>query len=157
MTAAMFKRWHGDNCRELKEMSIGALKKQTSTIEAKGITFKNDNLAEASAEENFLREVEDLVEEHDVSYMDAVVAWCERRGLDVEYAGSLIRKRRAETTTIRNAIHKEADALNLLKRNDAKEDDEQQHAPIRGTADLIGIRPTTPWRNKTKEKVNDDE
>jgi hypothetical protein len=49
--------------------------------------------------------------------MEAVLMWCEKRGIDVEYAGGIIRKHRKENVVLRVAIEKEAEDLNCLKRN----------------------------------------
>ena len=61
---------------------------------------------------NFVEDVEKLCRTKNMDYIDAVVMWCERNKLEVEYAASLIKKDPA----IREKIQVEAENLNILKR-----------------------------------------
>lgn len=64
----------------------------------------------ASAMETFLADIEKIVGGGS-SYMEAVILWCEQKGLDPEYAGSLVRRNR----TLKAKIESEAAALRCLK------------------------------------------
>jgi hypothetical protein len=60
----------------------------------------------------FVEEVEVLCRTKNMDYIDAVVLWCEKNKLEVEYAASLIRK----DPVIKEKIQVEAENLNILKR-----------------------------------------
>ena len=61
--------------------------------------------------DTFLREVSDRVA-RGTTHMEAVLMWCQDRGLEPEYAGSLVKKNR----TLRAKIQAEAETLNCIKR-----------------------------------------
>jgi hypothetical protein len=61
---------------------------------------------------NFVDDVEKLCRTKNIDYIDAVVIWCEKNKLEVEYAASLIKKDPA----IKGKIQVEAENLNILKR-----------------------------------------
>lgn len=61
---------------------------------------------------NFIDDVEKLCRTKNMDYIDAVVLWCEKNKLEVEYAASLIKRDPA----IREKIQVEAENLNILKR-----------------------------------------
>ena len=42
--------------------------------------------------DTFYEAIEDLVWEHDISYLDAVVLYCENNSLEIESVVSLVRK-----------------------------------------------------------------
>lgn len=64
---------------------------------------------------NFSLEIEDLVWEKDVSYMEAVILYCERTGFEVELAAKLV------SGALKSKIKIEAQELNFLpKSNTAK-------------------------------------
>lgn len=58
--------------------------------------------------ESFSREVEEFVHEHDVSYMDAIVAICEDKDIEVESI------RKHINPVIKNKLEAEAQELNYL-------------------------------------------
>lgn len=61
----------------------------------------------------FPAEVEKLVRENDIEYMEAVILWCERNGLEVEFAGDLIRR----NAVLKAKIQIEAENLNFMKKS----------------------------------------
>lgn len=64
---------------------------------------------------NFSLQIEEIVEELDVSYIEAVVIYCERTGFEIELASKLI------TTNLKSKIRSEAEELHYLpKSNTAK-------------------------------------
>jgi hypothetical protein len=64
---------------------------------------------------NFSMQIEELVWMKDISYMDAVVLYCEQTGFELELAAKLI------SGTLRSKIKMEAEELNFLpKSNTAK-------------------------------------
>lgn len=61
---------------------------------------------------DFVDQIETLVAEKRCSYLEAVVLWCEKQGLEVEYAGELVRK----NATLKARIQLEAENLSFLKK-----------------------------------------
>lgn len=61
----------------------------------------------------FPSEIEKLVKEKEIEYMEAVILWCERNGLEVEFAGELIRR----NSVLRAKIQLEAENLNFMKKS----------------------------------------
>jgi hypothetical protein len=60
----------------------------------------------------FLSEVEDIVWELDVNYIDAVILWCERNNLELEVIGGLIKKNQI----LRAKIMGDAEDLNFMPK-----------------------------------------
>jgi len=60
----------------------------------------------------FTKEIEDLVYMKDMEYIDAVLYFCELKGLDVETAASLIRN----NSKLKASIQLEAEKLNYLPK-----------------------------------------
>jgi len=61
---------------------------------------------------SFIEDIEKICRTKNMDYIDAVVMWCEKNKLEVEYAASLIKKDPA----IKGKIQVEAENLNILKR-----------------------------------------
>lgn len=61
----------------------------------------------------FPAEIEKLVRENEIEYMDAVILWCERNNLEVEFAAELIRRNMA----LKAKIQIEAENLNFMKKS----------------------------------------
>lgn len=62
---------------------------------------------------NFMNEIEKLVKDKKMHYMDAVITWCETNGLEIEFAGDLIRK----NSVLKSKIQIEAEDLNFIKKS----------------------------------------
>jgi uncharacterized protein YeaC (DUF1315 family) len=60
----------------------------------------------------FSVEIEKLVNSKKMDYIDAVVLWCQKNNLEVEYAAGLIRK----DPVLRSKVQVEAENLNVLKK-----------------------------------------
>jgi hypothetical protein len=60
----------------------------------------------------FTKEIEKLVHMKDMEYIDAVLYFCEEKGLDVETAASLIRN----NSKLKASIQIEAENLNYLPK-----------------------------------------
>ena len=60
--------------------------------------------------ESFTKEIEQFVIETELNYIDAIVEYCERKGIEVEAAGKLISK------PLKEKIRFEATELNYLKK-----------------------------------------
>ena len=60
----------------------------------------------------FTEDVENLCRTRNMEYIDAVIHWCEKNKVEVEYAAALIKKEPA----IKAKIQVEAENLNVLKR-----------------------------------------
>ena len=56
----------------------------------------------------FTKEIEQLVYTKDMEYIDAVILFCEQKGLDIETAASLIRN----NSKLKASIQLEAEKLN---------------------------------------------
>lgn len=61
---------------------------------------------------NFSQEVRKICHEKSMEYIDAVVYWCEKNNVEVEYAAALIKK----DSVILSQIQTEAENLNILKK-----------------------------------------
>ncbi len=68
--------------------------------------------AKALSTERFYKEVEVLVNTHNLNYMDAVVFFCEKNDIEVEIAASMIRSNQR----IKSHIQTEGEALNFLPK-----------------------------------------
>lgn len=62
---------------------------------------------------SFAYQIEELVWERDVSYMDAILIWCEKRGVEPEVVATLVRK----SAPLKAKLQVEAETLNLLPRS----------------------------------------
>lgn len=60
----------------------------------------------------FAQEIEEIVWQKDITYMDAILIWCEDRGLEPEVGAELVKK----TSPLKMKIQTEAEDLNFLKR-----------------------------------------
>jgi hypothetical protein len=63
--------------------------------------------------EKFIKEVETLVTKYKLDYMDAVVHLCEKHGIEIEAAASIIKN----NIKIRAKIQSAAEDLNYLPRS----------------------------------------
>ena len=59
---------------------------------------------------DFLAEVERMVAEDDLSYMDAIISWCEKRNIEIESMSSVI----ANNSVIKAKLQLEAERLHFL-------------------------------------------
>lgn len=61
----------------------------------------------------FIEEIDKLCLAKNIEYIDAVVYWCEKNGLEVELAADLIKRH----PLMKSKIQVEAENLNYLKRS----------------------------------------
>lgn len=61
---------------------------------------------------DFQREIEQLAFEKRIDFMDAVIMYCERTGMEIETAGSLIKT----SAKMKARIQDEAEALNYFPK-----------------------------------------
>jgi hypothetical protein len=61
---------------------------------------------------NFIEELEELCISKNIEYIDAVVCWCEKNNLEIEYAADLIKT----NPVLKSKIQTEAENLNFIKR-----------------------------------------
>jgi len=61
---------------------------------------------------NFIEELEELCGSKNIEYIDAVVCWCEKNNLEIEYAADLIKT----NPVLKSKIQTEAENLNFIKR-----------------------------------------
>jgi hypothetical protein len=61
----------------------------------------------------FPAEIEKLVREKEIEYMEAVIFWCERNNLELEFAAEMIRR----NTALKAKIQIEAENLNFMKKS----------------------------------------
>jgi hypothetical protein len=64
----------------------------------------------------FAQQIEELVWTTNVSYMEAVLLWCDKRGLEPEVGAELVRK----SAPLKGKIQCEAEELRFLKPSGAK-------------------------------------
>lgn len=62
---------------------------------------------------NVSEEIESIVKDKKLMYIDAIVVWCEMHGMEIEFAGELIRK----NSVLKSKVQMEAENLNYLKRS----------------------------------------
>ena len=62
--------------------------------------------------DTFYEAIEDLVWEHDINYIDAVVLYCETNSLEIESVVSLVRK----NENLKSKISVEAEGLHFLPK-----------------------------------------
>lgn len=60
----------------------------------------------------FISEIDKLVEEHGLDVLDAVVYYCERNGIEMETAASIIK----QNAKIKSRLQVEAENLNYLPK-----------------------------------------
>jgi hypothetical protein len=60
----------------------------------------------------FSSEIEKLVSTKNIDYIDAIVLWCERNNLEVEYAAGMIKK----DPVLKSKVQVEAENINVLKK-----------------------------------------
>lgn len=72
-------------------------------IEIKSIT----TLAE------FTEDIQKLVKQGNITHLDAIVAWCEQRGVDVEQVIPLVKK----SQVIKAKLESESSELNLIEKS----------------------------------------
>jgi hypothetical protein len=68
---------------------------------------------DAPSASNFALQIEEIVWQGNVPYMDAVLLWCETRGLEPEVGADMVRK----SSQIKLKIQVEAEDLNLMKES----------------------------------------
>lgn len=61
---------------------------------------------------NFFQEIERIREKNNMDYMEAIVSYCETKGLDIEVAAKFINTNIA----MKSKIREEAEDLNYLER-----------------------------------------
>jgi len=60
----------------------------------------------------FVEEIEKLCRTKNIEYIDAVVYWCEKNKIEIEYIAGFIKK----DPVFKSKIQAEAENLNILKR-----------------------------------------
>ncbi len=58
--------------------------------------------------------IEDIVEDKNVSYMEAICHYCDQTGLEIEVAAKLV------SSALKSKIRVEAECLNLVEKNKSK-------------------------------------
>lgn len=61
----------------------------------------------------FTEEVQKLVKQGNITHLDAIVAWCEQRGVDVEQVIPLVKK----SQVIKAKLESESSELNLIEKS----------------------------------------
>jgi hypothetical protein len=74
--------------------------------------MKIDDEVVALSGNNFASQIEELVWDMDVSYLDAVLTWCEARGLEPEVGAELVKR----SAPLKGKIQSEAEDLRFLKK-----------------------------------------
>jgi hypothetical protein len=60
-----------------------------------------------------VEEVEFIVKNRNIDYMDAVIMWCELNNHEIEFAGDLIRRH----AVLKSKIQLEAENLNFMRKS----------------------------------------
>lgn len=61
----------------------------------------------------FVKEIDELVKSSKIDYIDAVIFYCEKNGIEIETAASLIKS----SSKIKAKIQNEAEEMNYLPRS----------------------------------------
>lgn len=61
----------------------------------------------------FILEIEEMRRNSEFEYIDAIVYWCEKNNVEVEYIASFIKK----DSTIKSKLQLEAENLNIVKKS----------------------------------------
>jgi hypothetical protein len=61
----------------------------------------------------FSTDIEKMCRTKDIEYIDAVIHWCEKNKIDIEYIAGIIKK----DPVIKSKIQAEAENMNVLKRS----------------------------------------
>lgn len=78
----------------------------------KGATIVMSLIGIVNSNSTFSVEIERLVSSKSIDYIDAIVFWCQRNNVDVEYAANMIKK----DPVLKSKIQIEAENLNVLKK-----------------------------------------
>lgn len=73
------------------------------SIEIKSITTASE----------FASQIEQMVADSDIGYMDAIVAWCEMNNVEIEQAVTYVKKNQV----IKAKLEIEAEQLNLIEKS----------------------------------------
>lgn len=65
-----------------------------------------------SSNTTFAQDIEKLNKDSGIEYIDAIVQWCEKHQLEVEYAANMIKK----DPVLKAKVQVEAENLNFIKR-----------------------------------------
>ena len=60
----------------------------------------------------FATDIESMRRDGQLEYVDAIVSWCEKNGVEVEYAASIIKK----DPVLRSKLQVEAEDKNIVKK-----------------------------------------
>jgi uncharacterized protein YeaC (DUF1315 family) len=71
------------------------------------------NIINIKSPSDFLVEIESLVKEKKIEYIDAVMVYCERHNIEVETAADLIK----HNAVLKAKVQAEAETLNMVKRS----------------------------------------
>lgn len=72
------------------------------------------NNVKSSAE--FIMEIEELVWDKDIDYIEAIILYCEKHNLEVETVATIIK----QNQVIKSKVQHEAENLNMVKRTGAR-------------------------------------
>lgn len=62
--------------------------------------------------DKFFGELEQLIQEHNLSYMDAIIHYCERNDVEIEVVASMVKN----NPRVKLALQTEGEALNFLPK-----------------------------------------
>lgn len=60
----------------------------------------------------FATDIESMRRNGNLEYVDAIVTWCEKNGVEVEYAASIVKK----DPVLRSKLQVEAEDMNIVKK-----------------------------------------
>jgi len=66
-----------------------------------------------SPSETFASDIEKLVNENQLNYLDAIIHWCEKKQIEPENAAQLV----SSNVTLRRKLQNEAENLNFIPRS----------------------------------------
>lgn len=76
-----------------------------------GLT-KPIKLSKVTSSSNFSLEIEELVTKHNITYMDAIILFCEKNNVEIESIASLVKN----NSKVKFKLQEEAESLNFLPK-----------------------------------------
>lgn len=73
---------------------------------------RRKTVEEVQVAKNFVQEITELVQDKKMEYLEAVLYYCQKTGLEIETAANLVK----HNSKLRERLEKEAHTNNLLKK-----------------------------------------
>ena len=75
-------------------------------------SMESDDMGPRLIGDDFCDQIRALVKLHHLTYMDAVIHWCEKNGMEIDVGAELVGK----SEFLKDKIEEEAERLNFIKK-----------------------------------------